>query len=983
MLSTFSFDSMLTSKSSSTTSLLISGFRSATIVKVFLFTALLLLIRPSHAQFIGLPSIEIYSFKEYSAGGQNYQIRQAEDGLIYIANNFGLLSFDGTYWHTDSIDGGTKVRSIYPDSDGKIYVGAQNEFGYFSPGSNGFLEYKTLTELIPEAYKNFEDVWKIYETEHGISFSTKGRTYFLKENRIDVIESSIEPGFALEYKGDLLTKHNESKVHLWKDAQWTVRPQQPGLTGGLISIVEMSEGQELWVSRQEVILLDGEDEKPFLSADLKNRLKDADISKAVKLLNGSIAIATLAKGLFIVDSESGELDLHLDENNGLVGHTVYDVIEDRNGSLWLSMTNNIVRISWSYPFSFINSNLNVPGTGYTAEMSDQKLYLGTNTGLYVGDMPIPTFRRIEGIEGQINKIQKIDGQILVSAHEGIFLVDGEKVEPIEKSEGWWSLIPTNDPKHFIAGTYEGLGLLSRENGTWKVVKRYDGFKESSRVLSFDETGDLWMAHGYRGVYRFRFSQDFDKVRDVRFFGPESGLPSQYLNNVFSLTEGLVFTGETGVYQFDKSTEKFQKHAFLDTLIGQGVHTRIIEPVSNGTTYVITRDFSAVMKSSQWTGISMDKDPFIGVHHLLNDDLTQISVIDDNNVLFSANEGFLHYNSDYGLIDKEIKVLIRSVYSTHADSILYGGYGGYDQTAQGVRFPYQQNSIAFTYSSIDYQFHNCEYRYRLLGYKDENWSNWSGATFKEFTNLYEGDYEFQVEAKDALGNVSPLSAYSFEVDPPWYRTTIAYAILIITIVLTLFFSANWYRQRHKRIQKRLIAEQKQELDLRDKELIQLRNEKLRAEVNTKRKELATSTMHLIDKNEFMNQIKQHLLEIKKSLDGDATIMKNLNRLVKDIDKNIDQDRAWKQFEINFDEVHGDFLKNIQTDYPVLSPQDLKLCAYLRMNMTTKEIANLLKISVRGVEIARYRLRKKLALKHDKNLVDFMIKYGTEQTMASAN
>lgn len=973
---------MLTSDLGLTTSLFTSLFRSMVNKRSFGVIILIILMVPSFGQFIGLPSIEIYSFKEYAAGGQNYQIRQSDNGLIYIANNFGLLSFDGTYWHTDSIDGGTKVRSIYPHDNGKIYVGAQNEFGYFSPGPNGFLNYNTLTDRIPEADRNFEDVWKIYETEHGISFSTTGKTYFLKDDKIKVIESSIEPGFALEYKGELLTKHKESAVHLWKDDEWQVRPDQPELSGGLISIVNLG-SRELWVSRNEIKLIEGNKEIPFLNETLKKRLEDADISKAVKLFNGSIAIATIAKGLFVIDSETGDLDLHLDENNGLVGHTVYDLIEDRNGSLWLSMTNNIVRISWSYPFSFINTNLNVPGTGYTAQMFGEKLYLGTNTGLYLGEMPVPTFRRVEGIEGQINKIQKINDQIIVSAHEGVFLVERERVRPIEISEGWWSVIPTRDPEYFIAGTYEGLGLLSRKNGVWKVIKRYEGFAESSRVLSFDQSGDLWMAHGYRGVYRFRFSNDFNRIVDVSYFGPESGLPSQYLNNVFSLSEGLVFTGETGVYQFDQATEKFNRHVFLDTLIGQGVHTRIIEPISNGTTYVITRDFSAVMKSSQWTGISMDKNPFIGVHHLLNDDLTQVSVVDENNILFSANEGFLHYNSDYGLLNKEIQVLIRSVYASLADSVLYGGYGSYEQSEESPVFPYHQNSVAFTYSSIDYQFHNCEYRYRLLGYKDEDWSSWSGATFKEFTNLYEGDYEFQVEAKDALGNVSPLTSYVFEVTPPWYRTTIAYTILALSIILSLFFSASWYRRRHKRIQKRLIAEQKQELDLRDKELVELRNEKLKAEVNTKRKELATSTMHLIDKNEFMNQIKQHLLEIKKSLDGDAVIMKNLNRLVKDIDKNIDQDRAWKQFEINFDEVHGDFLKTIQSDYPVLSPQDLKLCAYLRMNMTTKEIANLLKISVRGVEIARYRLRKKLALNHDKNLVDFMIKYGTEQPAMSEN
>lgn len=940
-------------------------------------------INVANSQFIGLPSIEIYTFKDYAAGGQNYQIKQAEDGLIYVANNFGLLSYDGTYWHTDSIDGGTKVRSIYPDTDGRVYVGAQNEFGYFSPESNGLLCYHSLINKIPEGYRNFEDVWKIYKTDHGISFSTTGQTYFLKDSKIEVTPSSIEPGFVLAFKGDLLTKHKNVHVQVWENSEWQVRDSQPLLEGGLVSIVELENNRELWFSRKEVKLLDHEIEKPFLSKMLAQKLQDADIAKAIRLFNGSIAVATIAQGLFIVDGETGKEIFHLNEDNGLKGHTVYDVIEDRNGSLWLSMTNNIVRISWSYPFSFINSDLSVPGTGYTAQVAGNNLYLGTNTGLYIGSMPAPDFSRVEGIEGQINNVQEIDGQILVSAHEGVYQVEDKTVIPIAQSEGWWSVIPTSDPNHFIAGTYEGLGLLSRQDGKWKLVKRYTGFSESSRVMTFDEKGDLWMAHGYKGVYRFQFDQDFSNLADVKYFGPESGLPSQYLNNVFRLSEGLVFTGETGVYNYNETRERFYRHEFLDTLIGPGVHTRIIEPASNGKTYVITRDFSGVLQSSEWTGVSINNTIFTGIHHMLNDDLTQVSVIDKDNILFSANEGFIHYNSNYGIVDKDIKVMIRSIRSTYSDSVLFGGYGGYKAIDGNIKIPYEENSLTFKYSSIDYQLSNCEYRYRLSGYKDDEWSTWSNTTLKEYTNLYEGTYEFQVQAKDVLGNVSAITTFQFKISPPWFRTTIAYSILVLSIVMGLFFAATWYRRRYKREQERLITEQKQELDLRDKELVELRNEKLKAEVNTKRKELATSTMHLIDKNEFMNQIKQTLLEIKKSFAGDAGTTKSLNRLVKDIDKNIDQDRAWKQFEINFDEVHGDFLKTIQTDYPVLSPQDLKLCAYLRMNMTTKEIANLLKISVRGVEIARYRLRKKLALSHEKNLVDFMIKYGTEQPMMSDN
>jgi FixJ family two-component response regulator len=83
--------------------------------------------------------------------------------------------------------------------------------------------------------------------------------------------------------------------------------------------------------------------------------------------------------------------------------------------------------------------------------------------------------------------------------------------------------------------------------------------------------------------------------------------------------------------------------------------------------------------------------------------------------------------------------------------------------------------------------------------------------------------------------------------------------------------------------------------------------------------------------------------------------------------------WESFARHFDQVHTDFIKRLKEKYPQLSPKDLKLCAYLRMNLVSKEIAPLLNISVRGVEISRYRLRKKMQLHAEVNLTDYMIHF----------
>lgn len=95
------------------------------------------------------------------------------------------------------------------------------------------------------------------------------------------------------------------------------------------------------------------------------------------------------------------------------------------------------------------------------------------------------------------------------------------------------------------------------------------------------------------------------------------------------------------------------------------------------------------------------------------------------------------------------------------------------------------------------------------------------------------------------------------------------------------------------------------------------------------------------------------------------------LINKIDFDLRMDDEWKRFEFHFDEVHVGFLKRLKDLYPTLSPNELRLCAYLRLNMTTKDIAQILNISIRGVEISRYRLRKKLGIEGDTNLIDFMI------------
>ena len=193
------------------------------------------------------------------------------------------------------------------------------------------------------------------------------------------------------------------------------------------------------------------------------------------------------------------------------------------------------------------------------------------------------------------------------------------------------------------------------------------------------------------------------------------------------------------------------------------------------------------------------------------------------------------------------------------------------------------------------------------------------------------------------------------------------LLYILLFLLVFYLLHIASKRYYRKQREdLLEKARKDSELKElessQEIIKLNNEKLRSDIASKNRELATSTMSIIKKNEFLSSIKTELI------DGGV---KSLTKVVKIIDKNLNNTDDWKMFQEAFNNADEKFLKKIKTKHPELTPNDLRLCAYLRLNLTSKEIAPLLNISPRSVEVKRYRLRKKMSLPHDANLTNYIL------------
>jgi len=363
----------------------------------------------------------------------------------------------------------------------------------------------------------------------------------------------------------------------------------------------------------------------------------------------------------------------------------------------------------------------------------------------------------------------------------------------------------------------------------------------------------------------------------------------------------------------------------------------------------------------------------------------INIIDSNDVLIAAEKGFFHINySQYKKDRQPLHAIVRKVQSTlREDGMVYGGY---DSMMTPPSIGYNYNALHFECSSTLYgQEQNTEYSYFLGGF-DKDWSGWSKKREKDYTNLPAGNYVFKVKCRNNFDNESPVAAFSFVILSPWYRTWWAYTLYVIVFLGLLYLFYKRQQQKYKRQQQNKLEEQQRkyeeeqkqlqmqhqlEIQENEKQIIQLRNEKLQSQVEYKNTELASSAMNLVRKREILSKLKENLVQYKQSDEPDKS-SKEFQKIIRAIDQELDHNEEWEQFAVHFDSVHTNYLKKLKEQYPDLTISDLKLAAYLRLNLSSKEIAQLMNISIRGVETSRYRLRKKIGLGIETSLFDFLIK-----------
>ncbi len=896
----------------------------------------------------GREAPRITNFTEATAAyRQVWSVRQAANGFWYFGTSGGMLEYDGTWWNRFQLPNSQPVRALTCGSNGKIYTGGFEELGYWAPDPDLGLRYQSLVELVDPAALDKEEIWNIVPYMEGIYFQSFSRIYKFRGGQVYAIQPPQNIMFMRVIHDKLIVPVIDRGLYqLNADDTFTFIQGSERFAGTEIKLLIEQPGGAFLIGTEDDGVFQYRAGK-FLpwNIQLNEQLLTYQLNTGVGLHNGDLALGTLLNGVFIVDAQ-GNIRYHLNRTAGLQNNTVLSLHEDQRGDLWIGTDNGIDLAELSAPLTFFDDRLGAIGTVYCAARFQDRLYLGTNQGLFLRrlDAASDAFTLVAGTQGQVWSLKVVDNRLYCGHNVGTFQVEGDRVQLISEVNGGWEMHShPEDPTLFIQGTYTGLVAYRRTPSGLKFLGRIANFPESCRTLAFDSKGQLWGAHPSRGLFKVQLDIDRLQVSNAREFGEQNGLPTTYQLSLVK-NDGQVLVKAGGMF--------FRYHPIADQFIDANFpKSRPGEEIRLNAHFIFPRD-------TFWVGTNEVAWHYPGGRRKLQLSLVprypEIIELGAGRYLFGLKNGYAVLDTrkkgnklpSGHLHIRRIEAPSRTVHLTQEDAL--------------VHFGSKDHNLGIYFSHTD-PARTVRYEYQLEGLS-ETWHSVEQKAYQSFTNLRGGQYTFRLRTQEAPGEVATVA---ISIAYLWWETPLAKFGLIVFIFGLFFLMHRWYQYRLQQI-RRVKEKQLQE------ERIRSRNEKLQAEIIAKSKELANTANNLIRKNELLIELQCRLKDLKprngQGIDADAYY-----RLYHLIDHNITNDADRALFETNLEEVHESFFKALLQSFPDLTPGDLRLAAYLRMNLTTKEIAPLLNISVRGVENKRYRLRKKMGLDADENLTEFMMQF----------
>lgn len=918
---------------------------------LFSFVVVLFILVQCNQLLASTHQIINYSSKDYQSHSVNYAFVQDSEGLMYVGNAYGVLVYDGVSWRKIPLVDGKSALSLAINNQGIIYVGSSSEFGYITRKPNGSQVYVSLKELMPE--KEIGEILNTYAIGDEVYFHSYKGVFRLANNQIEKVDFNKKTLFIydLEYTSNGLFAYDYEYGYYFIE----------GLKAKKINAsVILKEQVEIgFVGADTLFFLENiiyKNKKVFTNELSK-------ITCKIDLPKNQILVGTENNGLYILN-ENGEIVINYTKSFGLKDNHIRNLFKDANNDIWIAYNNGIGLLKWNSAVKYINSSksTNLSGMGLASAVLNDTLYLGTTQGLYYlpnwekNIQKVIPFKQISGVSGQINNLAVSNNKLIVVDHAEVYQLSRGKLKLISDGrwQGSWIWKEGNKKNTAFVGNYTGLSKYIYQNNNWKLLHKIKGFSESSRVMEITEDGIIWVVQGNKGLYRVELNKAEDEAISVLNYSEKLGVANDHFNDIFKFNNQIYVTSYSGVYQIKN-----------DSLIPEEMFSKIknhssrVRKISESELYSIYDDQAhpLTMNNGYWeiynSEASFLESSLVGSAEHFNKIL-------NNTYLIGTEDGFVLYQpkkeqqSFYGsCLIREVTVM-----ESKKDSLLYVSHPD-----SNFVLKYSQNNLRIGFSIPLYGVSKqITYETKLVknGKIMYDWQVARDANYREYTNLSEGNYTFEVRAKKGTF-VMGSKKMSFVVNPPWYRTKWAMVFYLILFgILVYVIIKRFEKQRIK-----LLEENKRELEIKEK----LHNaEKLELDLKNKENELAYIALTYTQKKELLNNLVTKLDALGKELEFEGR--KKVESIIRMIEGKNDDESNWENFQVHFDEKNNNFFQKLKQIDPKISEAYLLFCSYVKMGKSNKEIADLLNISVAAVEKRKYRIKKKWNIPNDDNFTDFL-------------